>query len=261
MTRKKNENLTKSEALALSWKNRADYKGYDKSKGSAYNSWRSILYTAKGRDIGFPESWRSFEVFMSDVSGEWSTGKIVCRFDKSQPYSAANAFWGDKGSENLGKLVKLEYEGVEKTLLEWCAELGLNYNGVRQRYFKGKGFTPKEVLFGKAKKIRAKKDRDSDFRTRRMLGAYKLNDKKRGLTCDVTLEFFRNTISCGCFYCGDMDRVGLDRINNDRGHTKDNVVACCYSCNTARNNNFTFDEMKTIGAAIREVKRKRNETD
>jgi hypothetical protein len=60
-----------------------------------------------------------------------------------------------------------------------------------------------------------------------------------------------------CIYCGDDKRVGCDRIDNNRPHTKDNVVPCCIECNMARNNNFTFDEMKIIGETIRKVKEKR----
>ena len=53
MTKKKDPNLTLHEALVLAWKNRADYKGYDRSKGSSFNSWRSIINTKKGQEAGF----------------------------------------------------------------------------------------------------------------------------------------------------------------------------------------------------------------
>lgn len=59
MTAKKNPLLTKSEMLALSWKKRKDYKGYDKSKGSIYNTWRAVVNTIKGAKIGYPESWKN----------------------------------------------------------------------------------------------------------------------------------------------------------------------------------------------------------
>lgn len=260
MTKKKDQNLTLSEALTIAWKARKDYKGYDRSKGSSFNSWRSITNTEKGRDIGFPDTWREYDSFMADVKGEWSVGKIVRRLDTKKPHSADNSFWDEKGLENTGRLVQLEYNGETKTLLEWSAELALNYQGVRQRYFKGKSLSPKEILFGKEKKLRPTKDRTLAFRTARMLGAYRLRDKRRGVHNDLTLEFFREEIKKGCVYCGDMENVGLDRVDNTRGHEVTNVVPCCYVCNCARMDNFSFDEMKVIGLAIKEVKRLRNET-
>ena len=258
MTKKKDDTITKREALALAWKSRKDYKGYDRSKGSAFNSWRAIIRTEKGRVIGFPESWSKFDVFMSEVHGEWAHGKIVCRLDVSLPHGPANSVWSERGQEAIGKLVKLEYEGQVKTLLEWCKQFGLNYNGVRQRFFRGKDFTSHEVLFGKQKKLRSTQQRSEDFRALRMLGAYRLRDKRKGLDSDLTIGFLRDVQSKGCFYCGDIEKVGLDRIDNMKGHTQDNVVPCCYVCNCARMDNFSVDEMKKIGSVIREIKESRN---
>lgn len=258
MTAKKNPHLTKREALIASWKDRKDFKGYEKGPGTAYNSWRAALYTEKGRMIGSPESWRDFRVFMKEVGGEWAHGKVVCRLDSTKPHSPENSFWADKGSENSGRLVMMSYNGETKTLVEWCEQFGLNYQGVRQRYFKGKGLSSYEVLFGKQKKVRTPKDRDIAFRTLRMLGAYRLTDRKRGLQCDITIDQFRELITNGCVYCGDTEKVGLDRIDNSVGHIISNVVPCCYSCNTARNKNFTHQEMIIIGRAIKEVKESRN---
>ena len=60
-----------------------------------------------------------------------------------------------------------------------------------------------------------------------------------------------------CIYCGDNKRIGLDRLDNNKGHTKDNTVPCCYDCNCAKNINFTFDEMKILGQTIRKIKENR----
>ena len=79
MTDKKNPELSKREALILSWKNRADYKGYDRTKGSSFNSWRSIINSQKGKKIGFPESWKDYNNFMKDVQGVWKKGKVAAR--------------------------------------------------------------------------------------------------------------------------------------------------------------------------------------
>lgn len=45
----------------------------------------------------------------------------------------------------------------------------------------------------------------------------------------------------------------LCRKDNFKGHTYDNVVPCCYICNCARNNNFSFEEMKLLGKTIKKI--------
>lgn len=94
-----------------------------------------------------------------------------------------------------------------------------------------------------------------------MISSYKCKDKKLGFEkcCDIDIDWMiDNIITKPCIYCGDTHRVGCDRIDNDKGHTKNNVVPCCYDCNCARNNNFTFNEMKEIGKAIYKVKQARS---
>ena len=255
MTKKKYPNLTQAEAMSLAWKSRKDYKGYDKSKGSSFNSWRSIINTNKGKIIGYPKEWRDYNVFMAEVKGTWAKGKICRRLDITKPYSKENCFWADKGTENIGKLVQFEYKGETKTLLEWSQQYNLNYNGVRQRYFKGKNYTDEEILFGKKreKKTRSRLKRERSIVRR--VQAYRLRDKRKGLKNDLDLNWARKFLKQPCFYCGDTEDVGLDRIDNSKGHTKDNVVPCCYSCNTARGNNFSFEEMKVLGKTIKEIKK------
>ena len=76
-----------------------------------------------------------------------------------------------------------------------------------------------------------------------MLSSYRIKDKKRDLECDLTIEDMLDIMSKPCVYCGDTKRIGCDRLDNEKGHTKDNVVPCCVECNKARNNNFSFEEM------------------
>lgn len=60
-------------------------------------------------------------------------------------------------------------------------------------------------------------------------------DRRRGLKCDLTLEWVENAIKNGCFYCGETAvRMSLDRIDNDLGHTTDNVQPACARCNFLR---------------------------
>lgn len=251
--------LKKHDSMVEAWKTRSDYKGYDKTRGSSFNSWRSIIYTQKGKNIGFPKDWKSYDVFISEVQGLWERGRIAIRIDTSLPHGKENTVWADKGQENVGKLVRLEYDGITKTLPEWCEQYALNYQGVRQRYFKGKNITTYEILFGKIKKVRNKVDRDFNHRVLRMLGAYRLADSKKGFVCDITIDMFRELIPNGCTYCKHTERIGLDRIDNSKGHVVGNVVPCCYECNIARSNNFTFEEMLIIGKSIQEIRRQRDE--
>lgn len=67
----------------------------------------------------------------------------------------------------------------------------------------------------------------------------KYNRGKGDLTSDYVVGLWKN----GCVYCGEKDymKLGVDRIYNDKPHTKDNVVACCESCNKHRNLIDFFD--------------------
>lgn len=268
MTKPKYPNLTKAEALKLAWKNRNDYKGYDKTKGGLFNTWRSIVYTKKGKLKGYPETWKTFEGFLADIPEGWERGNVLCRLDIKKPYSKDNIEWRKRGEECIGRLSQLEYNGTTKTLVEWCEEYSLNYNGVRQRFSRGKNYTPEQILFGKKKRLSNTVTDVSELTTEQLVrtkinkiyGQYKLSDKKRGYDFDIQKEWLFNEILNGkCFYCEDTKRLGLDRIDNSKGHTMDNVVVACYDCNCARNNNFSHDEMVELGKTIKEIKRRRNE--
>lgn len=72
--------------------------------------------------------------------------------------------------------------------------------------------------------------------------------------CDLTTAEVLEIIQRPCEHCGTTEsNRGLDRIDNSLPHIKGNVVAACAPCNFARGDRFTFDEMKRIGAVIRQV--------
>lgn len=78
--------------------------------------------------------------------------------------------------------------------------------------------------------------------------AYKSNAKKRNLDFTITLIEFTELLNQNCHYCDiKPSRIydksyyhiiynGVDRINNDLGYIKNNVVSCCKTCNIAKNN-------------------------
>ena len=52
---------------------------------------------------------------------------------------------------------------------------------------------------------------------------------------NLTKDFVEAAIANGCSYCGDKEtKMTMDRIDNTKGHTTDNVVAACYRCNMIR---------------------------
>ena len=63
-----------------------------------------------------------------------------------------------------------------------------------------------------------------------------------------------NIVSKNCIYCNNNLNIGCDRIDNNIGHIKTNVVPCCYICNIVRSNNFTIEEMKLLGKVIEEIR-------
>lgn len=93
---------------------------------------------------------------------------------------------------------------------------------------------------------------------------YKYNSfdfKKLGNKVDYTVnEFIERIKGNECSYCGEnTDELGLDRIDNTKGHTLNNTVVCCSVCNMTRGDRFTYEEMKLIGDTIKKIKLNRNE--
>jgi|SRR5271166_164628 len=63
------------------------------------------------------------------------------------------------------------------------------------------------------------------------------HDRIRGLDFDLDRVFIETELAKGCQYCGaefGEVHIGLDRINNDIGHLKSNVVPACSRCNLVR---------------------------
>lgn len=61
---------------------------------------------------------------------------------------------------------------------------------------------------------------------------YQADAQKRGISFELTFEEFMEFWQKPCFYCEDvLVTVGLDRVDNTLGYTKDNVVSACKYCN------------------------------
>lgn len=110
-----------------------------------------------------------------------------------------------------------------------------------------------------------KKQSDELKRAKSLIYDYKWHDvNTHGFNDEVDLDaqwIIDNIFNEGCIYCGETDwhKLGCDRIDNTKGHTKDNVVPCCSRCNKLRSNKFTVDEMKEIGAVIKRIENRHKE--
>jgi len=92
---------------------------------------------------------------------------------------------------------------------------------------------------------------------------YKYFAKKRELVFELTKEDFSFITKMNCFYCGkepaqkagktDLNGFyiynGIDRIDNKKGYTINNVVPCCGHCNMAKGN-MTIEEFRSHVLAI-----------
>ena len=52
----------------------------------------------------------------------------------------------------------------------------------------------------------------------------------------LTLEEFASLMSKSCVYCGEGGNLGIDRIENSKGYTKENSAPCCKMCNYMKKN-------------------------
>ncbi len=87
---------------------------------------------------------------------------------------------------------------------------------------------------------------------------YQQGAKKKGLTFELTLLEFIDLTQRPCYYCGFIELYnGLDRIDNSKGYSKDNVVPCCALCNITRGNRFTKREFELIGKVIKKIRESR----
>lgn len=95
-----------------------------------------------------------------------------------------------------------------------------------------------------------------------LINRYNYIDKKYNReTPDMDVNWIiENILNSKCYYCGCTDyerKLGMDRIDNTKGHIKDNVVPCCADCNNKRqwreskdkNNPLTILRNKRISEA------------
>lgn len=87
-----------------------------------------------------------------------------------------------------------------------------------------------------------------------LLSAYIRYDRAHQLENDLTVEYINELItSNSCVYCACLVQLGLDRIDNSKGHLKSNVLVACARCNRFRANYLTVEEMIKVVKLIKSI--------
>ncbi len=68
----------------------------------------------------------------------------------------------------------------------------------------------------------------------------------RGYKWELSDEEVYELLVQKCYYCGQSEKIGLDRINNDLGYTYDNCVPCCGYCNRLKMHNPLKDFIQKV---------------
>lgn len=76
----------------------------------------------------------------------------------------------------------------------------------------------------------------------RLFFYYEKQAKNRNLEFSLDKEYFKLLVNGECAYCGNPPSsnlrgykyIGIDRVDNNKGYIKGNVVSCCKTCNFAK---------------------------
>lgn len=262
--------LKRISGMKSAWKDRDDYIS-DIKDIKFHNIWRSVVFSKKNKVCGHSENWNTFRGFYDEMFLSWERGKRLIRINKALPFSKDNCMWAtDEESGNLrGNLVLINYNGESKTIKEWSCILNLNLNAVRCRYHRRAKYNHElstdEIFFGVirgvAREVKSAHELSYSkvrLKASKMISSYRMKDNRRRLETNITTDWMiENILNKSCVYCGTSDKIGCDRIDNSVGHVINNVVPCCVSCNTTRNDNYSFDEMIILGETIKLIKAKR----
>ena len=92
---------------------------------------------------------------------------------------------------------------------------------------------------------------------------YKTRAKDKEIEFDISKTDFNNITNNSCYLCGkqptETHKNGMDRFDNEKGYTLNNIKSCCGNCNYIKRNNH-YDEMidkcKKICEKNRKIKSK-----
>jgi hypothetical protein len=82
----------------------------------------------------------------------------------------------------------------------------------------------------------------------------KYTAKARNMEMNLTLADLTQILLLPCHYCGgklNETGYGLDRKDNAKGYTIENVVPCCDFCNKLKSNLLSYGEMVVVSGSLK----------
>lgn len=77
--------------------------------------------------------------------------------------------------------------------------------------------------------------------------------KRRGLSVEIELDWYTKFLNQPCYYCGNSlpkYGSGMDRVDNKKGYSIDNVIPSCSDCNKGRADRYKVQEWKIMTKAL-----------
>lgn len=127
------------------------YKIYYNMKTMCYNKNSTRYSDWGGRGIGVCDEWlNDFMSFYNwAINNGYNDTLTIDRIDNNKGYSPSNCRWvtNQEQSNNRRSNINITYNGKTQTMTQWAEELGINYNTLRMRHFRG--WSDKEILLGR----------------------------------------------------------------------------------------------------------------
>jgi hypothetical protein len=101
------------------------------------------------------------------------------------------------------------------------------------------------------------REKQRSFTPRKRWTSARFNASKKGIIWQIKFDDYCKLISENCRYCElpiNTTGIGLDRKDSSLGYLLENVVPCCFICNTVKNAFLSFEDMLIVGKVIKRRK-------
>jgi hypothetical protein len=120
-----------------------EYNSWHSMKERCYNVDHEYYYNYGGRGITVCDRWlNSFEAFYEDMGPRPSLDHSIDRENTDGNYEKDNCKWSTRKEQSNNRKSNrfYEYEGEIKTLMQWSESVGINYDTLKRRIYRGLTF-------------------------------------------------------------------------------------------------------------------------